>query len=386
MNLLKKPKQEEDKDHYVLSNFREFQYSLIDYFMNVIINYVSKQNKNYLKVHSVNLADLQTYMGVSTSLLSQVIVKVTDSNNITNTFFKFLIPSLVEDAFFLLNGSYYIPTVYILDKPIVVKKESIKLTGTFNSITIYDKLITFIGTNIPASYFLDLFLSDQDLEQKSIKDEFINIFRITPITISEQDLLNYFGSQFKVDPTRDSIKDYFESLFFDEYSKLLYQSCYNLSESEINISKILQLAIEIKKSMEDDSFIDLRYKRLVFLEVLLAPLFKRIAIVATKVARGFFTNELNMDQMELIKYFHIDLHNKFIYDNVNAYDIMLQHKAFFLNPNAETAPSVIANLHPTHFRNICPISVSSQNPGETIFITTEAKFDSYGQFVNLGGE
>ena len=60
---------------------------------------------------------------------------------------------------------------------------------------------------------------------------------------------------------------------------------------------------------------------------------------------------------------------------------MLQHKAYMLSPNAEQAPSMIADLHPSHYKRICPTSISSQNPGETIYVVAETKLDMFGQFI-----
>jgi len=274
-----------------------------------------------------------------------------------------------------------VPTIYILDKPIVIKKKSIKLSSTFNSITIYDKLITFMGINIPAMYFLDAFLSNTDPEEAKLKTDFSTVFGIKSTTTSEADALTYFSNIFKCDPYKSVIRECFHKIFFDDYTKILYQHCYNLSEDELTITNLLKIALHLKLNMDDDSFIDLSQKRLVFIEVLLWPFFKRIASTASQASRGFIVTEINMDQMELVKNFYMNLHNKFIYDNVNAFDTMISHKTHLLSPNAENAPGVIANLHPSHFKKLCPISVSSQNPGETVYTIADAKVDIFGQFL-----
>lgn len=385
MNLLTKKSEVTDSDYFTVSNFRSAQYTLLNYFMNLCVEYISKQNKNYLKVHNVKIRDITTYNGIHNNLLTQVTVDVTfgsGENVTTKTFLKFFIPTLVNDSFFILNENHFVPTLYILDKPLVIKKKSIKLTSTFNSITIYDKLITFMGTNIPATYFLDLFLPDSDPELAALKATFINTFKINcSYTLSEIDLIIYFSNLFRCDPDRATIQTFINNIFFDDYAKLLYQCCYNLEEKDINITNLIKLIVNQKNVMDDETFIDLDQKRLVFIEILLWPIFKRIANIAGQAARGFFVNEINMDQMELVKYFYTKLHNKFIYDNVNAYDTMLQHKAYMLSPNAEQAPGVVANLHPTHYKKICPTSVSSQSPGETIYIVAETKFDIFGRFL-----
>jgi len=368
---------------FTISSFRSFQYELIEYFMNLCVEYVAKQNKNYMKVDKVTIYNIPTYLGINHNLLTQVTVDIDVLGVGKKTFMKFLIPTLVDDTFFVLNENYFVPTIYILDKPIIIKKKSIKLTSTFNSITIYDKLITFVGVNIPAMYFLDIFLSNTDPEEAKLKSDFATTFEIIPTTISETDLLAYFSNIFKCDPYRSVIKDHFHEIFFDNFSKILYQQCYNLKEEELTISNLLKFALDIKRNSEDDAFIDLTQKRLVFIEILLSPIFKRIASLASRASRGFVINEVSMDQMELVKNFYINLHNKFIYDNVNAFDTMLSHKTHLLSPNAENAPGVIANLHPSHFKKICPISVSSQNPGETVYTIANAKCDIFGNFYEV---
>lgn len=386
MNLLTTRSEAVESEYLTIGSFRSAQYSLINYFMNLCVEYISKQNKNYLKIQNIVIRDLPTYNGIYNSALTQVTADISFLNlNVpaTKTFINFLIPTLVDECFFILNGNYFVPTLYILDKPIVIKKKSIKLSSTFNSITIYDKLITFMGNNMPAMYFLNIFLSDTNPAQAAIKQDFIQAFKITPSQISEQDLLSYFSNLFKCDADRAIIQSHFQDIFFDDYSKLLYKQCYNIDEQDLNIQTLLKLVVELNKSIVEDSFIDLDQKRLVFIEILLWPIFKRIAQIASRASRGFYINEIAMDQMELIKNFYTNLHNKFIYDNVNAYDTMLQHKAYMLSPNAEQAPSMIANLHPTHYKRICPTSVSSQNPGETIYVIAETQLDMFGQFVPL---
>lgn len=385
MNLLTKYSKTTDSDYFTIGSFRAAQYNLINYFMNLCVEYISKQNKNYLKIQSINIKDVKTYNGIHNNVLTQVSVDVSFiSQNIqtTKTFIKFLIPTLIDGCFFILNENYFIPTLYILDKPIVIKKKSIKLSSTFNSITIYDKLVTFMGNNMPATYFLNIFLSDNDPNQATLKNDFIQTFKISNTPISDQDLLSYFSNLFKCNADRASIQNHFHNIFFDDYTKLLYQQCYNLEEKDLNIQTLLGLIMHLSTTMDEDYFIDLNQKRVVFIEILLWPIFKRIAQVASQASRGFYVNEITMDQMELIKNFYTKLHNKFIYDNVNAYDTMLQHKAYMLSPNAEQAPGVIANLHPTHFQKICPTSISSQNPGETIYIVAKSKIDIFGRFIN----
>lgn len=387
MNLLNKVVEVTDiKQNYLtIGKFRQEQYNLIEYFMKLAVDYISKQNKNYLKLHKITIGPVLTYTSIHNSMLTSISVEVTTTSDPTKTklLFKALLPTLIEGSFFIINENYYVPTVYILDKPIVIKKNSIKLSSTFNSITIYEKLVTFMGTNIPAKYFLDLFLDSSIQEYNDLKRQFCSKFRIVQQSISENDLLNYYSNMLKCNPNRKEICEYYEKVFFDDYTKLLYQNCYNFKEEEITIPNLLKKVLEITDTLEEDNFIDLKYKRVVFIEALLSPLFKRIALAASQAARGFQVTEISMDQLELVKHFHIGLSSRFIYDSANAYDVTFKHRAYMLNPNAENAPGIIANLHPTHYKRICPISVSAQRPGEAVYITAETLLDYFGQFIGV---
>lgn len=384
MNLLTKEITKADDGSLSISNFRAMQYENLDYFIELAVNYLSKQNNNYLKIEKIQIIKLPQYVDIGYSDLTQITVYIsTKSSPEKKQFFKILIPTLVDDMFFILNGNYYVPTLYIIDKPIVIKLKSIKLTSLFNSITIYDKLITFIGINIPARYLIDLLLDETDSETVYLKQSLISLFTIPQHTLTESELLKYFHNIFGCDEKREDIINHINNLFFDNYTKMLYQYCYDLKEEEITIVNILKLAIKEKISTDKTNYINLKFKRLIFLEALLAPFLKRIGYYATQTARGFQIDTIKMDQLELVKYFHSDLHNKFIYDSVNAYSGMLQHKASMLNPGSDTTPSIVANLHQTHFQRICPISISNQNPGETIYIVPTTKVDWFGQFVGV---
>ncbi|MDD4081812.1 MAG: hypothetical protein PHD05_00360 [Sphaerochaetaceae bacterium] len=384
MNLLVKEIPKKEVGVFTINTFRKAQYELIKYFVELGIEYISKQNNNFLKINNIKVQNSVTYNDIYNNALTEIEATVSFGNvNVVEqkTFIKFFIPTLVDNHFFILNGNRFIPTVYILDMPIIVKKKSIKLTGLFNSITIYDRLITFMGNNIPAKHFLDIILSDQNPDDLQLKKQFINYFNIPTTALSESDLIKYFSSLFRCDVSKEDIINYINNIFFDDYSKMVYKSCYNLSDENINIRHLLKLALDCIKSSTRDDFIDLNRKRVLFLEILLTPVFKRIATAASQAARGFQVNSINMDQMEIVKHFQTKLHNKFIYDCCNAFDSILQHKACMLNPNAQQSPEVIANLHPTHYKRICPTSVSSQTPGETIYIIEDAKLDIFGKFL-----
>ena len=142
---------------------------------------------------------------------------------------------------------------------------------------------------------------------------------------------------------------------------------------------------------EIPNYIDLEHKRLVFIELLLTPLLKRVGSLAAQAARGFFPDELKIDHLQIQKHFLTSpdkkkkgsegLSGNYLYDTVNLMSGMLTHKVSMINPGSSNPPSTISDIHPTHFKRICPISVSNQKPGEVISVLPTTKFDYSGQFV-----
>ena len=68
MNLLTKKSEVTNSDYFTVSNFRSAQYTLLNYFMNLCVEYISKQNKNYLKVNNIKIRDIVTYNGIHNNL------------------------------------------------------------------------------------------------------------------------------------------------------------------------------------------------------------------------------------------------------------------------------------------------------------------------------
>lgn len=396
MNLLQNRINGNQGDGLTISEFRRFQYNMIPDFMDLIVNYVSKQNGNYLKVTQKMIRPKLTYQGIYNTELVQAEIYV---NNATikdidvneKLFFKLYIPKLIYDSFFIINGNFYVPTLYILDKPIVIKKKSIKLFSLFNSLSISlnHDIATFTRANIPLQYLFGVFLETE--EEKQIYADIANKFKLKYQPKTESDILNYFNNNIGKS-TRENIIEFFDNLFFDDYTRYLYQGCYpKIFNQDVNLKKALIQSLKMKLNEEIPEYIDLNYKRLVFIELLLSPIFKRIGNIAAQAARGFYPDEVKIDHLQILKHFLTSPDKKkkgsegmsgnYLYDTVNLMSGMLMHKVSMINPGSTNPPSTISDTHMSHYKRVCPISVSNQKPGEVISVLPTTKFDYCGQFL-----
>jgi len=371
-------------------SFRSYQYEYLLDFIESTINFVSQQKGDYLEVIDKSMSERINYTGVYNSKFTKIEFQVKNKlNQEKNQFICFYMPTLIEKNHFILNGKYYTPGLYLVDYPITVKKKSIMISSLFNSITFYnnDDIVIFTGRNFRLDSFIQLFIDhDNGLYQK-----YIQINKLNHDKWDEENLVELYSSKFSCKKDLESIRNKIECLFFDNYTYELYRKCYNLEE--VNLKTIILLSFEYFLKGEN-SFNDLNNKRLVFIEFLLRPLLNRISGLATEVSKGVMKDHLKIDELMIPKYFltSVDLNNptgkkqmglngNYIYDTKNLYSSILQPKATFLTPGMNAPPNEVKHLHKTHYKKICPITISSQKPGETISLIPDAKINEFGMFI-----
>lgn len=396
MNLLDKiiptsqPTILNDPNIIMVEEFRQIQYDQIENFVNLCVDYVSKIGGNYLTRISTKIIDENKYHDIYGYSLSRIAVEIKDPSDPTKTkqCLNFSIPNLIDGAFYYLNGSYYSPSQYILDKPISIKKKSLKLFGLFNSITIYpkDKRAIFGGTNIPINYFLQFFFDLNNQTEFDLLDEYETKYKIPSTRYKPIDVTKYFAKLFNCDQDDKKINEIFENLFLDEYTKELYSVCYGIDKKTITLKEVIHKSITMSLSNNPISFIDLSHKRLVFIELILAPLFRKCGEIALRAIHGFKSDDFKISTDEIVKHYTTKLKNNFLYDLVNFYSGILTYKASFLNPGSDDTPSEIASVHDTHLGRLCNITISAQNPGEVSSLIPKLLINKHGLFVDDDGK
>lgn len=295
MNTLRKRKID-DTSKLTVTTFRDFQYESIKYFIYVAMEYFLKFGNRYINLKNIEFKERINYMGLANSCFSDLII-TTDIHNSEGekTFMNVLIPTLIDGYMFCLNGTTYVPALYIVDYPIIIKEKSIQFYGLLNGLTIYfkDDIAILTGTNIPLSYFFQLFL------EPSIYNEFLKNHKKQHHIHSEGEIILYFENTFGVVLTTiDKVKMFISNILFDLYTKDLYTNCYN----SCDLSYLLGWAV--KRYLNEDifNFVDLKNKRLIFIELLLRPIFEKIANFAKQTWRGILYDEIKIDNMAIIKF------------------------------------------------------------------------------------
>ena len=388
MNLLKYRKTNSFFDYINPISIRQYQYNFIYDFCFNAIEFLSSQKNNYLSVHNILIEKRINYHGVHNSDYTKILIDV--KNNITeeiSRFTEFFIPTLVDNNHFYLNGCYYTPMLYMIDYPITIKKKSCKIFSLFNSITFYTNrdVAIFVRQHIPLDYFLQLFIDFDD----PIYQAYIQKYKLSHTKQQMNNIVEVLGKRFSIiDKTKENIINKFQTIFFDNYTRALYKKCYGFDD--VSLADIIKLTI-INSIGEPNGFTDLANKRIVFLEMLLSPFLTRISTLCTEVSKGNYKNEMKLDKLIIIKYFlksknsttntSVGLSGNYLYDTKNLYSGILINKCGFVPPNMDMPPMEVKHLHQSHYKKICPISISAQSPGETISLIPNTKLDEFGLFI-----
>ena len=369
MNLIKR----QTKESSVIT-FRSFQYSLIPEMIALSLRYLIKLGFNYdksiykLDGSSIEFVDHISYAGFNHFCTKKIGIKL----NKTNNFIQMSIPELIQGTFFILNGSKYIPTYYIVDEPIASKKRSIMLSSLFQSITLYitDNRVTFMRGNLVLSDFLKIISINWD---KSYKKAIEKLLEIDLSSYPSKKALNLLSKKLNCDPEMSKIKEKIEMVFFDEWTTQLYKHFYKIEPNLDEVFKIAFCRYLEKKPL----FVDLRYKRLTFIEPLLNPFFKAIGRASNALLEnGFQRHTLNIQLKEIVNHFFEKLDGASNYNTVNGYSGILSHRATFKNPfETGILPPEVSEIHWTHYDKICITSITNQNPGVNVFLVPDQELD-----------
>lgn len=372
-------------DDYNILSYRKYQYSLLNDFIFNGLNYLNEFGFEYNDLESVN----KTFYFYKTQWFYDLsFFKIFNKRDMKNPVVSMIIPRLLYDNLFLLNGVYYVPTLYIVDYPIVIKKNSIILKSTYCPITIFFKKsenrIIFFRKNIPIYRFLKL-IYDTDYEVKNICDQLEIQY------IKESNSIELLASYFNLIPEKEIVLNFFNKLFFDQWTKDLYHKIYGIND--YNLKTIIPRFINQFISKEKNSFINLNYKRLTFIEILLQNYSKAIYILLnSRIIGDNIVSKIPVKSDCIISTFFNHMSGENYFDSSNSFVDLLTLKATFKTPKSKTRKIKshnddflpdISSIHKTHKNKICPVTISNKSPGLSISLIPEQNVDlKFGLFEN----
>ena len=368
--------------------YRVHQYNMITEFIDICFDYASRFGLVY-DSREIEILNDDSYFYTNHYAFDKYRIKFKDQK--TN-FLELDIPTLIDDTFFKLKGVYYIPLIYILDEPIAFKKNSIKISSLFKPITLYtnDNRMIIDGNNVPISRFLRIYESDE-----CVIEDLCDQFKTQYVKESQDESVNKLSKTLCLVNDIDVIHNHIEDVFFDKWTKELYSAYYN--KEDVSMLTIFEIILSRLYSDEEVEFNNLDYKRLVFIELLLDPLFKAFNKLVMKLQHKEFISQVPIKANAIIQHFYSSGNNGIgsnksvkglsgnnLYSVVNGYTGLLGLKASFENPKSQSElPRSVSSVNPTYKNKICPVTISNKTPGVVSSLVPNQKIDlRHGMFLN----
>lgn len=367
--------------------YREFQYNMIEEFIYICFKYAMRFGFTY-DSFEFKILDDTSYHSSTHFSFDKLRIKLNGSDV---NFLELDIPKLLHGTFFKLKGVYYVPLIYIFDEPLTFKKESLKMYSLFKPISMYfkDNRITFDSHNIPISRFLRIYENDNNVIKEICED----IFNTQYIHESFDESIEKMAATFKCENDPNYIISYLDNIFFDDWTKELYEVYYNIQD--VSIINLMDIIISRKYNNQTFEFNDLNYKRLMFIELLLDPLFKSMGSFIYKLKNNLNTNQIPIKTNAIITHFYASkesgigsknksggLSGNTVYSIVNGYSGLTSSKASFKNPKSQSdIPKSVSSIHESHKNKICPVTISNKSPGVLASLIPNQKINlRYGIF------
>ena len=281
MNLIKFNEMEAEKNWYLLRNFRKYDYQKIKLVLMNALNNLKEIRPEFTFNLNIKNAD-SLYHGGFSHKMDKYILE-TQIGKYMNTI-NLEVPKLVYDNCFMLNGSLYVPILFLERAPIdrVGSKSEKKNKILLNILTqpiVFDwngKKVKFSGKNdLDISIFFKSIFYDKAYTEflnevleifgepmsgnKKLNFNECKIKTLEAMNITGQDRFNYL----EVDEFFDRfvLIDYFKDIFFDYYG---YRDFKN----------IVRVVYEYWKNDIEVNMSDIRNRRVVMAEYLMHPIFE----------------------------------------------------------------------------------------------------------------
>lgn len=368
-----------------LTLYRRNQYDLIPKLLSVIVNYLI-DNGIPIDIKSIRaqiedspLSKEYRYSNShhSTSLINISYDTIIGSNGVERlskriSLIDTHIPKLQEDNIsFVLKGSRYIPMIYLTDYPISVKKNSISFESLFMTfiMNIEKNAVTILDTRISLEDFLRIFFDDVEVE--TLLD--------VSIKSKKKEALNRVRTSLRFTTPTTNLETKLNQMFFDSWTSNNYSKLYNLNNP--SLKDILLIAINQYNSGERYNFVDLKYKRLQFIEILMKPIFKAVTDTVRKYNSGYNRGIYTIlnNNSSIVKWFTGELENSTLYESANNFASLTLFKASYKSPNSGKLPESVSSIHSTYEGVICPVTVSNNNSGQKVTFTPYTIIDSIGR-------
>lgn len=326
------------------------------------------------------------YLEDGTTFYKKLIInqKYTDQNNTLST----LIPRLMSDNFFIINGSYYVPLLFLEKAPIdrILNEDAkknkifININAVYNFTFDFQKgMVQFRSKLISMDiFFRVLFANDNDYLV-----ELMDLGIVTKTTYTKEEYKKFvksFLDFYKWEHFNDKdLLSWMDNFLLLDYYRQIFIDYYGID----NFGDIIKKVVELYVMDEPIDMATLSNRRIVLTEYLIRPLFeiyvRLLYGIIDKKTQNFLPT---INEFAVITTgFNGLLHRGQLYDISNPYPLPLINKVSqdIQIIKQGRLPKSWQRNDESGFGVICPISVSPQAMGTNLVFTSSAKINPLGR-------
>jgi len=379
------PPKEENTDWLQIKDFRRHDFAKIEKLLeNMYANIKLLDPEFKYKITLENQSSPYLEDGATYYKKLQIDQEYTDQKNTLST----LIPRLMQDNFFIMNGSYYVPLLFlekapidrILDHSNNKNKIFININAVYNFTFDFQKRVVQFRSKIISMdiFFRILFANDNDYLVN-----LLDLGLISKTTYTKEEYRKFvksFLDFYKWEYFNDkNILLWMDNFLLLDYYRDIFIDYYGLD----NFGDIVKEVVRLFVCDEPIDMATLSNRRVVLTEYLIRPLFeiyvRLLYGIIDKKTQNFLPT---INEFAVITTgFNGLLHRGQLYDISNPYPLPLINK---ISQDIQIIkqgrlPKSWQRNDESSFGVICPISVSPQSMGTNLVFTSNAKINKLGR-------
>lgn len=388
MNLIKfEPKTKSNDTWKIVSEYRKVDHAKVYPILNNMMKNIQKLLPGNFKGVVTSEDNISSYLGEQASYFEKIIINMEADNHEQKL--ELLYPKLMQDNYFRMNGSMYVPILFLERSPIDVLKDEkkgnkifINLLPTFNLTFNFQKNeVLFRKKTVELSTFLKSLFNNNDYYKRLVKDGIIEecLYPESDRDAHVYKMMGFHETDFFVE-NELTLSKFFNDYILLDYFRGMFKDFFGVS----TIQDIVKLVVKYHVDDVDINMSDLRNRRIVMNEYLINPIYEmylrllygaidkneKQAFLPTMNSRVLITSGFR-GLMHAGQYFNISLPYTSPVINKVSQDI------YIIN-DGRIPKSWTAN-NPSGFGVLCPISVSAQKMGSNLVFTNDTRINHYGR-------
>ena len=390
MNLIKFEKMQAEPGWYLLRDFRKYDYEKLKLITMNILNNLKLARSEFNFTFNIKNAD-SIYHGGFSHKLDKYVIQLQIGKYLNKI--ELEVPKLVNDNCFILNGSLYVPILFLERAPIdrvgskAEKKNKILLNILTQPIT-FDWNAKKVKFNKKVD--LDISVFFKSLFYDESYKEFLEEFYLTfgkPRTgnrelTHEECKIKTLESLGIVDHDRFKtmqVDEFFDNFILLDYIKEIFFNYYGYHD----IKNIVRVVYQFYKEDRIIDMSDIRNRRIVMMEYLMQPVFEWYNKIIYNFIDSSYKEFLipNLKENSIISEgFRERMHGEQLFNITLPYIAPIVHKiSQKIIIIKDKVPKKWTSNHPSAMGILCPISVSAQDMGQNLVATLETELNFYGK-------